>query len=208
VASTPSRVFRVGLTGGIASGKTTVARLFEALGVPIIDTDVLARQLVAPGTVLLEHIAATFGSGVIAPDGQLDRRTMRNLVFSDPAARAQLESLMHPAIRAAVEARCASAAGPYQVLVIPLLVEAGARGYAIDRVLVVDCDEQLQMRRLQARDGSTAEQVRAIFAAQATRDARLQAADDVISNNGDLNALRTQVERLHARYLEAAKARP
>jgi dephospho-CoA kinase len=198
------RIFRVGLTGGIASGKSTVAQLFSALGIPIIDSDVLARDVVAPGRPLLTRISERFGTKVIASDGSLDRRALRDMVFGSPAARADLEALMHPAIREAAELLSASSDGPYQIHAIPLLVEKDL-ATTVDRVLVVDCDEALQIRRLQARDGSTLEQAQAILAAQAPREARLTAADDVISNVGDIQALRKQVESLHARYLEFAK---
>jgi dephospho-CoA kinase len=200
-------VFRVGLTGGIASGKTTVANLFAALGVPVIDSDVIARDVVAPGTALLARIRDEFGAEIIAPDGSLDRRALRARVFGDTAgataARRRLEALTHPAIRAEMEARSAGAGGPYQIHAIPLLVEGGARGQ-VDRVLVVDVDEATQLRRLQARDGSTLAEARAILAAQADRATRLVAADDVITNEGDLAGLAAQVERLHAAYLAAA----
>jgi dephospho-CoA kinase len=192
-------VFRVGLTGGIASGKSTVARLFEALGVPVIDTDVLAREVVAPGSPLLPQIAARFGAGVLAPDGSLDRAALRTLVFANPAARTELEQLTHPAIRALLEERSAALGGEYQLLVIPLLVETSRRT-AVDRVLVVDCSEAMQIRRLQARDGSTLEQARQILAAQVSRDARLKAADDVIVNEGDVAEMRDRVAELHAMY--------
>lgn len=196
-------VFRVGLTGGIASGKSTVARLFESLGVPVIDTDVLAREVVAPGQPLLGQIASRFGPGVLSADGGLDRAALRAIVFADPAARADLEQLTHPAIRALLEERSAALGGRYQVLVIPLLVETGRRT-PVDRVLVVDTSEALQIRRLQARDGSTLEQARQILSAQASREARLAAANDVITNDGDLAALRDRVEALHAQYLRLA----
>ncbi|HEU4624247.1 MAG TPA: dephospho-CoA kinase [Steroidobacteraceae bacterium] len=202
-----ARAFRVGLTGGIASGKSTVARLFEALGVPVIDTDVLAREVVAPGQPVLAQIAARFGAGVLTPDGALDRAALRKLIFSDPAARADLERLTHPAIRALLEARSAAAGGEYQIHVIPLLVETGGRD-RVDRVLVVDCSEELQIRRLQARDGSTLEQARAILAAQASRAARLAVADDVIENSGDLGQLRDRVAALHLDYLARARQAP
>ena len=198
------RVFRVGLTGGIASGKSTVARLFEALGVPVIDTDVLAREVVAPGEPLLGQIAARFGAGVLAEDGSLNRAALRAIVFSDAAARADLEQLTHPAIRARLEALSVVLGGPYQLLVIPLLVETG-RNTPVDRVLVVDCSEALQIRRLQARDGTTLEQARQILAAQATREARLAMANDVIVNEGDLGAVRDRVANLHALYLQLAR---
>jgi dephospho-CoA kinase len=198
--------FRVGLTGGIASGKSTVARLFEALGVPIIDTDVLSREVVAAGSPVLREIAARFGTGVIAADGTLDRAALRARVFADPAERTALEQLTHPAIRALVEQRSAAAGGEYQIHVIPLLVETDGRS-RVDRVLVVDCTEDLQIRRLQARDGETLERARAILAAQAPRAARLSAADDVIVNAGDIGPLRDQVAKLHASYLAMASSR-
>jgi dephospho-CoA kinase len=203
-----TKAFRVGLTGGIASGKSTVAKYFGALGVPIIDTDQVARDVVEPGQPPLERLVERFGSSILTPDGHLDRPALRNIVFSDPKARADLEALTHPAIGAAVEARSAIAGGPYQILVIPLLVEKSL-GSQLDRVLVVDCDEELQTKRLHARDGSTPEQVRAILNAQASRNARLKAAHDVITNEGDMSTLREQVAALHARYLELAQqARP
>lgn len=194
-----ARAFRVGLTGGIASGKTTVARLFEALGVPVIDTDVLAREVVAPGQPLLAKIAERFGAGMLAQDGSLDRAALRTVVFSDPAARSDLEQLTHPAIRARLEELSASAGGDYQIHVIPLLVETQGRKN-VDRVLVVDCSEELQIRRLQARDGSSLQQARAILAAQTSRAARLAIADDVIANDGELAPVRDQVAALHLRY--------
>lgn len=202
------RAFRVGLTGGIASGKSTVARLFGALGIPIIDTDELAREVVVRGMPLLGRLVERFGAAVLAADGSLDRRALRAIVFADPQARADLEAMTHPAIRELVESRSAAADGPYQIHAIPLLVEKNLRD-SVDRVLVVDCPEELQIRRLQARDGSTLEQAKAILAAQVSRRARLEAADDVIVNDSDVHALRAQVENLHARYLElAARARP
>ncbi len=199
-----ARSFRVGLTGGIASGKTTVARLFEALGVPVIDTDQLAREVVAPGQPLLTRIAERFGPAILTEQGTLDRAALRSLVFSDPVARADLERLMHPAIRLLLEERAAAADGDYQIHVIPLLVETGGRKN-LDRVLVVDCSEALQIRRLQARDGSTEEQARSVLAAQASRAARLAVADDVIENDGELGPLRDRVAALHLRYLELAR---
>jgi dephospho-CoA kinase len=199
-----SRSFRVGLTGGIASGKSTAAKFFGALGVPIIDTDQLARDVVEPGQPPLERLVKRFGPSILTEDGHLNRPALRDIVFSDPKARADLEALTHPAIGVAVEARSAEAGGIYQILVIPLLVEKSL-GSQLDRVVVVDCDEELQIRRLQARDGSTLEQARAILNAQTSRGARLKAAHDVIKNDGDMSAVRDQVEKLHARYLELAQ---
>jgi len=204
--STPSpRVFRVGLTGGIASGKSTAAKFFGALGVPILDSDQVAREVVEPGQPPLERLVERFGRGILTPDGHLDRPALRDIVFSDPRARADLENLTHPAIGAALEARSAAAGGPYQILVIPLLVEKNLTAH-VDRVLVVDCDEELQIRRLLARDGSTRAQAQAILDAQVARSARLKAADDVIRNDADMSAVQSQVAALHARYLELARA--
>jgi len=202
-----TRAFRVGLTGGIASGKSTAAKFFGALGVPILDSDQIARDVVEPGQPPLERLVERFGPAILTPDGHLDRPALRDIVFSDPKARADLEALTHPAIGAAMEARSAAAGGPYQILVIPLLVEKNL-GAHVDRVLVVDCDEELQIRRLRDRDGSTPQQVQAILRAQAPRAARLQAADDVISNDAGMSAVRDQVAALHARYLELAAGRP
>ncbi len=196
-----SKVFRVGLTGGIASGKSTVAKFFAAVGVPIIDTDQVAREVVEPGQPPLERLVERFGRTILTTDGHLDRPKLRAIVFSDPKARADLEALTHPAIGNAVEAWSAAAGGPYQILIIPLLVEKNLASQ-LDRVLVVDCDEDLQIRRLQARDGSTVEQARAILNAQTSRTARLKSAHDVIQNEGDLSVVRDQVSALHTRYLE------
>ena len=198
-----TRTFRVGLTGGIASGKSTAAKFFGALGVPILDSDQIARDVVEPGQPPLERLVERFGAGILTPDGHLDRPALRDIVFSDPKARADLEALTHPAIGAALEARSATAGGPYQILVIPLLVEKNLSPH-VDRVLVVDCEEALQLRRLQTRDGSTAAQAQAILNAQAPRAVRLKAADDVITNDADMSAVQHQVAALHSRYLELA----
>ena len=203
-----TRAYRVGLTGGIASGKSTAAKFFGALGVPILDSDQIARDVVEPGQPPLGRLVERFGPSILTPDGHLDRPALREIVFSDPMARADLEALTHPAIGAAMEARSAETGGPYQILVIPLLVEKNLSAH-VDRVLVVDCEEQLQLKRLRAREGSTLEQARAILNAQASRAARLKAADDVIHNDTDMNAVREQVAALHARYLDLAQqARP
>jgi dephospho-CoA kinase len=199
-------VYRVGLTGGIASGKSTAAKFFGELGVPILDSDQVARDVVEPGQPPLERLVERFGPSILTADGHLDRPALRDIVFSDPKARADLEALTHPAIGAAMEARSALAGGPYQILVIPLLVEKNLASH-LDRVLVVDCEEALQLRRLHRRDGATRQQAQAILDAQASRAARLKAADDVISNGGTIDAVREQVTALHARYLELA-ARP
>ena len=203
-----TRPYRIGLTGGIASGKSTAAKFFGALGVPILDSDQIARDVVEPGQPPLDQALERFGPKILTADGHLDRPALRDIVFSDPKARTDLEALTHPAIGAAMEARSAAAGGPYQILVIPLLVEKNLAAH-LDRVLVVDCAEELQLRRLRDRDGSTPEQVQAILKAQAPRTARLRAADDVIHNDTDMSAVREQVAALHARYLElAARSRP
>jgi dephospho-CoA kinase len=199
------RKFRVGLTGGIASGKSTVANLFAALGATLVDTDLLAREVVAPGSALLGEVARHFGPEVLAHDGSLDRRALRTRIFADPAERRWLEERTHPAIRALTDTRCDAADGPYALVAIPLLVETGA-GDRFDRVLVVDCDPALQLARLQARDGTTHAEAERMLAAQATRAARLAAADDVIHNDGDIARLRNQVEKLHRGYVAAAAA--
>jgi dephospho-CoA kinase len=201
-----TRVYRVGLTGGIASGKSTAAKFFGALGVPILDSDSIAREVVEPGQPPLERLIERFGRSILTPDGHLDRPALRAIVFSDPKARADLEALTHPAIGEAMQSRSAAAGGPYQILVIPLLVEKNLRAN-VDRVLVIDCEEGQQLRRLQARDGSTLVQAQAILNAQVSRAARLQAADDVIHNDADMSRVRDQVAALHARYLELAQAR-
>jgi dephospho-CoA kinase len=197
-------MLRVGLTGGIASGKSTVAKLFAAIGIPVIDTDEIAREVVAPGSPLLARITERFGHGILNREGSLDRSALRAIVFAEPKARADLDALTHPAILERMRARAAASAGPYQILAIPLLVEKAA-STEVDRVLVVDCDEEAQVRRLQARDGATLAEARAILAAQAPRATRLAAADDVIVNDADLHRLRDQVEDLHARYVALSR---
>ena len=200
-----ARPFRVALTGGIASGKTTVANLFAARGVPLIDTDVLAREVVEPGQPALAHVVAAFGEGVLGPDGRLDRRRLRETIFGDSKARRTLESILHPAIRAAMELRSSAAAtaGPYQVLVIPLLTEGGRRDH-VDRVVVVDAPEDVQIARLMARDRVSEDQARSALHAQASRESRLAFADDVITNTGHVEDLVAQVDVLHAKYVALA----
>lgn len=190
---------RIGLTGGIASGKSTVAELFAARGVPVLDTDRIAREVVEPGRATLRAVIAEFGPEIRGADGRLDRRALRRLIFAEPAARRKLEAILHPAIRAELARQSALAGGPYQILVIPLLVESG-RIDSVDRILAVDCPVEDQLARLQARDGETAESAHAMIAAQASRDARLAAADDVILNAGTMSDLSAQVDLLDARY--------
>jgi dephospho-CoA kinase len=197
---------RVALTGGIASGKSTVAALFAGLGVPIVDLDEIAREVVYPGSALLAQVFERFGPAVRAADGGLDRRALRELVFRDPARRRELEALLHPQIRARAAQREAAARGPYVITVIPLLAESGQPG-DYDRVLVIDCDERLQRARLAQRDGFSAELIDAVLAAQATRAARRARADDLIVNDADAGALAPKVRELHAQYLQMANPR-
>jgi dephospho-CoA kinase len=201
--------FIVGLTGGIGSGKTTVADLFARRGAALVDTDAIAHELTGPLGAAMAAIAAAFGAAVLRPDGGLDRAAMRAVVFSDRSARMRLEAILHPLIRQQSEARCEAAANaPYVVLVVPLLVETGRYRQRADRVLVVDCDESVQISRVMARSGLAAEDVRAIMATQASRAERLAVADDVVLNEGGLEALLSQVEELHQRYLDLARAKP
>jgi dephospho-CoA kinase len=200
-----TRPLRIGLTGGIASGKSTVTQRFAELGVPVIDADVASRSVVEPGTPGLAQIVQRFGAGVLDADGHLDRRALRALIFNDPTSRLALDAILHPLIRAQMEREAAGAKGPYVVMAIPLLVEGGTARKRVDRVLVVDADEALQIQRLQARDGSSEEQARAILASQATRAARVGQADDVLLNTGTVAELRQAVDRLHAHYLQLAQ---
>jgi len=199
-----TRRLRIGLTGGIASGKSTVAQRFLELAVPVIDADDSARHVVAPGTPGLARILHAFGSHLLAADGQLDRGALRRLVFSEPARRRELEAILHPLIRADMEREVERAAGPYVVMAIPLLVEGGGTRDRIDRILVVDVPEAVQIARVMARDGGTAEEAQAILAAQAPRAGRLQAADDVLVNTGSVTDLRRAVDGLHDSYLRLA----
>ena len=196
--------FVVGLTGGIGSGKSAAAREFERLGASIVDTDAIAHQLTAPGGAALAHIKALFGEAFIGPSGAMDREAMRNRVFGDPQAKRALEALLHPMIRAEGQRRIAAAGGPYVIYVVPLLVESGDYRGRVDRVLVVDAPEALQLERARSRSGLPEREVRAIMAQQLSRAARLAAADDVIDNRGAPDALRAQVAALHARYLKMA----
>lgn len=200
-------MFTIGLTGGIGSGKSAAAARFAELGVPVIDTDVIARELTRPGRPALDAIRASFGDAVIAADGSLDRPVLRRRVFADAAARRRLEVILHPLVLHEVKARLAALSAPYAVAVIPLLVETGAYGSLLDRIAVVDCPEELQIARTVARSGLAREEVGAVLAAQATRSARVAAADDVIVNTGTLAALRDEVDALHQCYLTLAAER-
>ena len=197
--------YRVALTGGIASGKSTVAGMFATLGVPVIDTDQIAREVVEPGRPALAAVVDAFGPEVLAHDGNLDRRRLRDRVFADPEQRRRLEAILHPAIRAAMERQSQSAGGAYQLLVIPLLAEGGRRDH-VDRVLLVDAPESVQIERLVQRDGGTREQAEAALRAQASRAQRREIADDVLDNTGDAAELRGKVAALHERYLALAAA--
>ncbi|HEY3852631.1 MAG TPA: dephospho-CoA kinase [Steroidobacteraceae bacterium] len=197
---------RIGLTGGIASGKSTVERRLVELGVPVIDADNSARAVVARGQPGLAAVIERFGAGVLTQDNELDRRALRDLIFQSPEKRRDLEAILHPLIRDHMEQQARAAAGPYLVLSIPLLVESGGSRDRVDRILVVDADESQQVQRLMSRDSVSAEQARSILAAQASRADRLKAADDVLVNSGSVPELRQAVDRLHQRYLELAAA--
>ena len=200
-STSPHHPAVVAITGGIASGKTAVSDRFQALGVPVVDTDLIARDVVAPGQPLLAKIAAQFGPSVITDDGSLDRRALRERIFADAAARSALESLMHPAILAEARAQVAAQVSDYVIVVIPLLAEGGGHDW-IDRVLVVDVPEAVQLERLQHRDDVSRSEAEAALAAQASREERLAIADDVIENTADLETLHRRVDRQHQRYLE------
>jgi dephospho-CoA kinase len=201
----PRKVLRIALTGGIASGKSTVARLFTTLGARLIDTDQVARDIVAPPSPVLDQVVARFGAPVLNADGTLNRAELRRRVFADEQARRDLEAIMHPAIRAETARQCSAAGGPYQLIAIPLLVETGTAG-EYDRVLLVDASPAVQRARLMLRDGMTAEAADRMLAAQASREARRAIAHDIIDNDGDVAALAPQVEALHRRYLALAAA--
>jgi len=197
--------FVVGLTGGIGSGKSAVADLFARRGVTVVDTDAIAHELTAPGGGAIEAIHESFGSDFITLEGALDRARMRALVFGDPQSKRRLERILHPRIRAESAARIAAADGPYAILVVPLLVEAGADRTRYQRVVVVDCDEGTQIERVIRRSHLSDDEVRRIMASQVKRRERLDAADDVVDNGKGLDALEPQVERLHRHYLALAQ---
>jgi len=194
----------VGVTGGIGSGKSSAAALFAELGACIVDTDEIAHALTAAGGRAIPAVTAAFGPAAIAADGSMNRPAMRELVFADPSRRKILEDILHPLIRAEAGDRVARSPAPYAMLVVPLLLET--RGYPdlVRRVLVIDCDESLQVSRTMQRSGLTAAAVRAIMAAQLPRQERLSRADDVLRNDGDIADLRRQVAELHQRYLALA----
>ncbi|MCK9529620.1 MAG: dephospho-CoA kinase [Gammaproteobacteria bacterium] len=199
-------MFRVGLTGGIGSGKSTASGLFAQQGVPVIDADAIAREVVAPGQPALEAIRQAFGAAAIGADGTLDRAWLRTRVFAAPDERQRLEELLHPLIRDAIRDRVRRLTAPYVIIAIPLLVEKGWRS-EVDRVLVIDAPVEQQIARTASRDQMQTEDVMRILAAQGSREERLAAADDVLCNEGDLNALRERVTLLHQRYLRLAGQR-
>lgn len=195
----------IAVTGGIASGKSEVTRRFEALGIKVLDADLIARELVEPGQPALAEIARRFGAGVIDAAGRLDRRALRAIVFADSAARRDLEAILHPRVHASLQARAQAAAPPYVLLAIPLLAESAPGRYAwLDRVLVVDVPRAVQIQRVMQRDAVERAAAEAALAAQASREARLAMAHDVIVNDGPLAALDAIVAKLHARYLALA----
>lgn len=200
----PHAKLRVGLTGGIGSGKSTVAAMFKDRGAAVIDSDAISHQLTRPGGAAMAAIRAEFGADYVDAGGALDRPRMRQLVFSDLAAKRRLEGILHPLIRTQMLAEAAvqdAGTCPYLVLVVPLLLEANAYRELVQRVLVVDCAEATQVKRSMRRSGLQEAEVRAIMAQQLARGARLRQADDVLHNDGDLDALRVQVEALHQNYL-------
>lgn len=198
-------MFIVGLTGGIGSGKSTIARHFSNLGITCIDADQVARDVVLPGTPALSAIAEHFGTKVIQPDGTLDRQALRNKVFDDPTARAWLNALLHPLIRTLMLEQCQRTSGPYCILMVPLLFENNLQSL-VQRTLVIDVDEETQIQRTMLRDNSTEDQVRAILATQCSRQKRLVLADDVIENSDVLTEMQQQqlVEKLHHQYVALA----
>jgi len=200
--------FIVGLTGGVASGKTAATRCFEALGVFVADADVAAREAVAPGSEGLDEVVAVFGADVLDASGALDRAAMRRIVFADEAARKRLEAIVHPRVRKALRAACEAASSAYAIAAIPLLAEGGGRGAYpwLDRILVIDVPRETQVERLMRRDGVDAALAEKMLAAQSSRERRLAIADDVVVNDGSLQALEARVAELHAGYLARAAA--
>ena len=194
----------VGLTGGIGSGKSAAAQHFARLGVPIIDTDLIARQLVEPGQVALTEITQQFGHEVLTSDGQLNRAILRQLIFTDSSKRQTLEAILHPRIRAEMLRQASLLNASYTIFVIPLLVEAEQRPL-VNRVLVVDCDDEIRRQRLKQRDQMNDTDITRAFAAQASRTQRLTIADEIINNDGDIHQLLRQVEQLHHHYTQLAE---
>ncbi len=193
-------MLKIGLTGGIGSGKSTVSKLFEKLGVPVIDADVIARQIVEPGQPALNQLVQTFGNQFLTADGTLDRAKLRQLVFSDPAQKQRLEELLHPLVYRKIEEEIELLTSAYCIICVPLLLETGMTGL-VDRVLVVDCALEIQIERVKQRDRLTTEQIKSIIASQVSREERLARADDVIDNSKPATQLAEQVKKLHNLYL-------
>jgi len=189
----------IGLTGGIGSGKSTAAEIFAELGVPVIDTDIIAHELTRPGQPAVEEIAARLGRDVLSVNGDLDRDRLRRLVFQDPQKRLQLEQILHPRILDEVDRRIHQLNAPYCIVVIPLLFEKNLQA-RVDRTLVIDCPESLQRERVLQRPEMDPTQVDAILQSQLSREARRERADDIVTNTTDLDTLRQQIMGLHARY--------
>jgi len=196
----------VGLTGGIGSGKSAAAERFGKLGATVVDTDAIAHELTGPGGAAVPEVARLFGKAFVDATGAMNRKRMRDLVFSDAEEKQRLEALLHPLIRAESERRIAAADGPYVIYVVPLLIESANHRERVGRVLVVDCPEALQIERVRQRSALPEGEVRRIIASQIQRDRRVAAADDVIDNSGPIAALQQQVEKLHEKYLALAKA--
>ena len=199
-SSTP---FRIGLTGGVASGKSTVADQFAKLGVPVIDTDIIAREVVQRGQPALKEIREKFGDSFISADGHLDRAAMRAAIFSNRDARLDLEAILHPRISIETKCRANDAGGKYQIIVVPLLVESALRDF-VDRILVVDCSKEAQIKRLIKRDNESVAQALRIIATQVSQESRLESADDIIRNDEGIDAMQIKVTELHRRYRRLA----
>jgi dephospho-CoA kinase len=197
-------MLKIGLTGGIGSGKSTVSDIFSQLGVPVIDMDVIARQVVEPGSPALTEITEAFGTSILNQDGCLDRQLLRQRIFESDSDRRKLETILHPLIRAETERQLAELQAAYCIIVIPLLAESGLQTF-VDRVLVIDTAESLQLKRLMARDRVSDSEAQKILDAQAPRESRLQIANDVICNDGDLASLQKEVRRLHGQYSRLAE---
>lgn len=196
--------FVVGLTGGIGSGKSAAAEEFARLGAEVIDTDAIAHELTAPGGAAIGEIQRQFGPQFIDAAGALDRRHMREKVFADPALKKRLELILHPMIRAESKRRMGASKAPYVIHMVPLLIESPGYRSRVQRVLVVDCPESLQIERVRARSGLSSQEIAAIVNSQVSREKRLAAADDVINNSGSIDALQQQVRQLHQKYLQLA----
>lgn len=206
MSETIQQPLRIGMTGGIGSGKSTAAALFESLGVPVLDADHLTRELTGPGQPALEAIRQAFGAVVIDADGHLSRRALRERVFNDDSERRRLEAILHPLIYAELDQRTATLKSAYTIWVVPLLLETGASD-KVDRVLVIDCPEDLQLQRASQRDGQDRDAIRRIMAQQASRQQRLEQADDILVNDADSASLEQQIRHLHQRYLTLAGQR-